>query len=145
VESHTESRSPLMEEMVEYAKTSSLKLMDRDGVPYGVEVVDFKHLLGHEPMVVVAGREVLITSPHAEDGWLWQLRLESFYCNSPRGLLYYYAPIPRNVELLEPPEEGGMRLVFDLTTADCLKIKELTLNGVIDGMLARGRYREVRG
>lgn len=34
------------------------------------------------------------------------------------------------------------RLVFELTARDVLHVKELTLNGVIDGKIARGEYTE---
>lgn len=95
-------REPLSPEMVEFAEHSGMKFLDRDGIRYGVEIVRYMDALrDHEPMVTLAGRDVIVCGHDRLAEPLWHLRLQPFYQESPQGLLYYYVPLPANLEIPE--------------------------------------------
>lgn len=97
-------REPLTAEMISHAQLSGLKFMDRDGEKYGVQLIS-PSLFQASPMMEMAGREVLVMGTSATEKVLWHLRLQAFYKETPEGLLFYYVPIPKELEI--PPAWKG--------------------------------------
>src|SRR4051812_29122680 len=89
-------RRPLAPAMINLVEASGLHFMDRDGEKYGVQLIN-PSVYASPPMVDLAGREIIVHG--IENKVLWHLRLEAFFKQTEGGLLYYYVPIPKELEI----------------------------------------------
>src|SRR5947209_1868860 len=91
--------SQRLEDLARYSGIT--RFMDRDGEKIGVELPTWRGLLDCSPLIEVAGKEVLVQSPVPYEDHLWHLRLQQFFKRTDQGLLYYYIPIPTELEIPE--------------------------------------------
>lgn len=89
----------LTQEVVDWAENAGMGFMDRDGEKKAVRLGPDPLAWQQEPASFLAGRDLLIKGP--DGSTIWHLRLQMFYAETPFGRLFYYVPIPINVEVKE--------------------------------------------